>query len=91
MALSTQGTDYAWTGRALLAAYTQLRSKFPHLDARPGATEVWNPTTNSWSAIDAGRISPLNGAVSAWTGRQLLIWGVPARAGAPSGYALAPG
>ncbi|MEX2459176.1 MAG: hypothetical protein WD770_09335 [Actinomycetota bacterium] len=57
---------FAWTGNALLIW---------GMDGSMPAAVAYRPATNDWLPLDGGPLEPRHGAVSVWTGRELVIWG----------------
>src|SRR5262249_27551289 len=64
-----------WTGAALLAANNTTTSiEGPQGATRPAQDAAWDPATGRWTRLPAAPYAGY-GAV-AWTGRELLIWGL---------------
>jgi N-acetylneuraminic acid mutarotase len=64
-----------WTGSALVAPAIGGSSSGPDGTVTEGDSAAWDPTTNKWVALPHAPISEVD--VSLWTGRQLLLWGLP--------------
>jgi Galactose oxidase, central domain len=95
--ISNHSSDYAWTGAALLGINlsTLIGNAGPHAILSPGDTAAWDPGTHGWISLRGVDIrGNANGAVTVWTGRELLIWGMtkgPSQHSTPpAGLAFAP-
>ena len=60
-----------WTGREVL-----VWSSSAALSGSPGREVVvaYNPTTNKWRSLPASGLTPRDGAVTVWTGTELVVW-----------------
>ncbi len=73
------GANYVWTGAALLGINpsTLIGNAGPHAILSPGDTAAWDPGTHRWIPLRSANIrGNANAAVTVWTGRELLIWGM---------------
>ena len=61
-----------WTGREVL-----IWSSSPGTANNPGREVVlaYNPSTNSWRTLPSSGLTPRAGAVTVWTGHELVVWG----------------
>lgn len=91
------GANYVWTGAALLGMNMSTRSEDSdhHVTLRPGDAAAWDPTTHRWTSLRGSDIrGNASGAVTVWTGHELLIWGVTKVHGIPgtatAGLAFSP-
>jgi hypothetical protein len=92
---SPETTAYVWTGSALLGVETVKGTTGQATFPAAGTTAAWNPTTNAWTRLEGSDITgDASGAVLAWTGKELLLWGVAPTGNTdilqPSGYELRP-
>jgi N-acetylneuraminic acid mutarotase len=68
-----------WTGREVL-----VWSSGPALDNIPGREVVlaYNPATDTWRSLPTSGLTPRDGAVTVWTGNELVVWGGGVSSGA---------
>jgi hypothetical protein len=95
--VSTGSGTYVWTGAALLGVnMSRLATDSDnHVTQRPGDTAAWDAATRRWIPLRGADIrGNASGAVTVWTGRELLIWGMtrgPSQHSAPpAGQVFAP-
>lgn len=86
--LSLESLGYFWTGSALLSLGVAPQGGTQNHRTYRGNTAVWDPGTNRWARVASATLSgDPAGAVRAWTGTELLVWGV---AGPSAGLQFAP-
>ncbi|MEY2463957.1 MAG: hypothetical protein QOH64_2095 [Acidimicrobiaceae bacterium] len=61
-----------WTGGALL--HVASASIGGERQIRPGDSALWDPATDTWTAIARAPLAP-NMAAMFWTGHEVLVWG----------------
>ena len=69
------GREYAatgWTGRQMLVWGGQTG---PYRERLLGDGAAYTPATNRWSVLPASPLNARTGMASAWTGRELFVWG----------------
>jgi len=61
-----------WSGREML-----VWSSAPATSLAPGSEVVlaYNPSTNTWRRLPGSGLVPREGAVTVWTGKELVVWG----------------
>jgi N-acetylneuraminic acid mutarotase len=72
--LSAYGdTTAVWTGTEVL-----VWSSAPAFTPGTNGSEVvlaYNPSSNTWRKLPASGLAPRQGAITVWTGKQLVVWG----------------
>src|SRR5437870_13769062 len=69
-ASNSVGRPVAWTGTEVLVGGFACCGELPgaHLTA-------YNPVSNTWHPLPPSPLTPRNGAVGAWTGREMVLAG----------------
>jgi hypothetical protein len=95
--ITSNTAHYVWTGAALLGVNlsTLIGNAGPNAILSPGDSAAWDPNSQRWIPLRGADIrGNANGAVTVWTGRELLIWGMTRgprqHAAPPAGLAFAP-
>jgi hypothetical protein len=65
----------AWTGRELLVWGGISDRPYYPVDKVYGDGAAYDPARHRWRSLPPAPISPRAGGASAWTGRQLIVWG----------------